>query len=165
MDPVTPQDFSAASFTTSTNASLSTPTQASTLRKGGYILIKTHPCKISSLSTSKPGKHGHAKLSLEAYDIFTHKKYEELSPAHANVEVPVVTKREFLVLLVEREGGWLSLWDREKGETKDDLKVPEGEVGERIERLWRGEEGEVFVTVLGAMGREMVVDCSVVERD
>ena len=76
-----------------------------------------------------------------------------------------MTKREFLVLLVEREGGWLSLWDREKGETKDDLKVPEGEVGERIERLWRGEEGEVFVTVLGAMGREMVVDCSVVERD
>ena len=28
----------------------------------------------------------------------------------------------------------------EDGETKDDVKVPEGEVGEKIEKLFRGDE-------------------------
>ncbi|KAL8786250.1 MAG: hypothetical protein Q9195_008306 [Heterodermia aff. obscurata] len=157
MDPTTSQDFSPADA----NASHTYPLQASALRKGGHVLIKGHPCKISALTTSKQGKHGHAKIALEAYDIFTHKKYEELSPAHANVDVPVVTREEFLVLLLDVKGGWLSLWDRAGGETKDDLRVPGGEVGGKVERLWkgRGEEGEVWVTVLRAMGVEMVVDC------
>ncbi len=43
-------------------ASETFPSKASALRKGGYILIRNHPCKIVEMSTSKPGKHGHAKV-------------------------------------------------------------------------------------------------------
>lgn len=43
-------------------ASQSYPKQCSALRKNEYVLIKGKPCKIVDMSTSKTGKHGHAKV-------------------------------------------------------------------------------------------------------
>ena len=40
----------------------STPLQCSALRKGGHVLMKGKPCKVVDMSTSKTGKHGHAKV-------------------------------------------------------------------------------------------------------
>ena len=45
-------------------ASATYPAQASSLRKGGHILIRNRPCKIVEMSRSQPGKHGHAKVSV-----------------------------------------------------------------------------------------------------
>ena len=50
------------------------PAQASSIRKGGYILIRDRPCKVIEMSTSKTGKHGHAKINFTGIDIFTEKK-------------------------------------------------------------------------------------------
>ena len=44
-------------------ASKTFPQQCSALRKNGHVVIKGHPCKIVEMSTSKTGKHGHAKVS------------------------------------------------------------------------------------------------------
>jgi len=40
------------------------------------------------------------------------------------------------------------------GETKDDVKVPDGEVGEKIDKLFTTDEKDTNVIVLTAMGEE-----------
>ena len=69
--------------------------QCSALRKNGFVCIKNRPCKIVDMSTSKTGKHGHAKVHLVAIDIFTGKKLEELCPSTHNMDVPNVTRKEY----------------------------------------------------------------------
>jgi translation initiation factor 5A len=71
------------------------PMQCSALRKNGHVCIKNRPCKIVEMSTSKTGKHGHAKVHLVAVDIFTGKKMEDLCPSTHNMNVPHVSRREF----------------------------------------------------------------------
>ena len=76
-------------------ASTSYPIEAGQIRKGGYIMIKERPCKVSEVTSSKTGKHGHAKCHFVAIDIFTGKKMEDLVPASHTTSVPFVKKMEF----------------------------------------------------------------------
>jgi len=137
-------------------ASATFPMQCSALRKNGHVVIKSRPCKIVDMSTSKTGKHGHAKVHLVAIDIFTGKKLEELCPSTHNMDVPNVSRREMQLLDIS-DDGFLSLMG-EDGETKDDVKVPDGEVGDKIEKLFRTDEKDTNVIVLTAMGEECAID-------
>ena len=47
---------------TASGASETVPQQCSALRKNGYVVLKNRACKIVDMSTSKTGKHGHAKV-------------------------------------------------------------------------------------------------------
>jgi hypothetical protein len=50
-------------------------------------MIKGRACKIVDMSTSKTGKHGHAKCKFLATDIFDGTKHEKLESSTHNVEV------------------------------------------------------------------------------
>lgn len=50
-------------------ASSTYPMQCSALRKNGFVLLKGRPCKIVEMSTSKTGKHGHAKVRRAACNM------------------------------------------------------------------------------------------------
>jgi len=134
------------------------PQQCSALRKNGHVMIKGRPCKIVEMSTSKTGKHGHAKVHMVALDIFTGKKLEDICPSTHNMNVPHVTRKDYQLLDID-EDGFASMMD-DTGETKDDLKLPDGEVGEEIRQKY--EDGQTFtVTVLSACGEEKLVGTKV----
>lgn len=134
-------------------SSLTFPMQCSALRKNGFVVIKGRPCKIIDMSTSKTGKHGHAKVHLVATDIFTQKKLEDLSPSTHNMEVPVVKRNEFQLLDID--DGYLSLMNND-GDMKEDVKAPEGELGDKLQADF--DEGkELIVTIVSAMGEEACI--------
>merc|ERR1712170_63883 len=81
-------------------------------------------CKCVEVSTSKTGKHGHAKAHIVAIDIFNGKKMEDLCPTSHNLEVPFVKKTEFQCLMADEDSGNVSLL-QEDGTTKDDLNLPD----------------------------------------
>jgi translation initiation factor 5A len=137
------------------NAGSSTtfPMQCSALRKNGHVVIKGRPCKIVDMSTSKTGKHGHAKVHLVAIDIFTGKKMEDISPSTHNMDVPNVTRNEYA--LVNIDDGFLNLMTND-GTAKDDVKVPEGDLGKQIQEGF--DDGkELVVSILTAMGEEAAI--------
>lgn len=135
-------------------ASATYPVQCSALRKNGYVMLKGHPCKIVDMTTSKTGKHGHAKVHLTGLDIFTQKKYEDICPSTHNMDVPNVTRKDYQVIDLDADG-FLTLMD-DGGDTRQDLKAPEGELGKDIVR--KVETGDSFmVSVMKAVDDEQVV--------
>jgi len=134
-------------------ASATFPMQCSSLRKGGFVMIKGRPCKIVEMSTSKTGKHGHAKVHMVAIDIFTGKKLEELCPSTHNIDVPNVKRKDYQ--LIGMDDDFLSLMD-DNGDTREDLKCPDGDIGEEIKSAI-SEEREILCTVLSALNEECVV--------
>lgn len=153
----TDYDFSSANA----GAAPTFPVQANQLKQGGYIVIDGRPCKITSIAKSKPGKHGHAKVAVTGVDVFTGKKHDAGGPAGHSMDVPVVRRTSYMLLNVGRDG-FLTLFDAASGEEKIDVRVPEGELGERIREKF-GEGKDCSVVVLGAMGQEIAVE--VVEKD
>jgi translation initiation factor 5A len=120
------------------------------------------PCKIVDLSVSKLSKHSNAKVNIIAIDIFTSKKYDHVTPSHNTVGVPIVHKQEYLLLDIANDG-FISLSHVETGETKDDVKVPIGDVGEKLTKLF-GEEKEIQVIVQAATGDEAIIEVEEVQE-
>merc|ERR1712232_1147867 len=136
--------FLSETVMTEAAGSLTYPAQCSSIKKGGYVVIKDRPCKVVETSTSKTGKHGHAKVNMTALDIFTNKKYEDSCPSTHNMMVPNVNRTEYTLLDIS-DDGFLSLLLPD-GSTKD---------GDKIRNLF--DDGkEVIIAVLSAMGIEEV---------
>jgi translation initiation factor 5A len=95
------------------------------LKEGRYVNIDDEPCKIISISTSKPGKHGEAKARIEAQGIFDGNKKSVVYPVKHKVQVPLIDKRQAQVVSIQ--GGEAQLMDLETYEMfqlpmPDDLK-------------------------------------------
>lgn len=69
-----------------------------TLRVNRYMIINDEPCKIMSISTSKPGKHGESKARIEAVGIFDGQKRSVVHPVKHKVHVPMIDKRSAQIL-------------------------------------------------------------------
>ena len=60
------------------------------LKVNRYIVIDDEPCRIISIQTSKPGKHGEAKARLEAVGLFDGQKRSIVHPVTHKVRVPII---------------------------------------------------------------------------
>lgn len=108
--------------TVDAGASLTFPMEAGQIKKGGYMMIKDRPCRVISVSTSKTGKHGHAKAHFVAVDIFNGKKVEDVVPTTHTVPVPNVQRTEFQLLDIS-EDDFCTLLDND-GNVREDLELP-----------------------------------------
>lgn len=106
------------------------------------------------MSTSKTGKHGHAKVHMVGIDVFTTKKYEDICPSTHNMEVPIIKRTDYTLMDIT-DDGFLSLMD-DNGDTRDDLKLPTGDIGVSMQASFaKGED--LLCTVLSAIGEEAVI--------
>lgn len=117
-----------------------------TLRVNRYVLIDEEPCKIVSISTSKPGKHGEAKARIEAIGVFDKQKRSIVHPMKHKVHVPMIDKRNAQVLSLVGDSA-VQLMDLESYETFE-MPIPEEYKG----KLEPGKE----IQYLEAMGKKKI---------
>ncbi|EAA05154.4 eukaryotic translation initiation factor 5A [Anopheles arabiensis] len=139
--------------TADSGASQTFPMQCSALRKNGHVMLKGRPCKIVEMSTSKTGKHGHAKVHMVGIDIFTGKKYEDICPSTHNMDVPNVKREDYQ--LTDIDDGFLVLMS-DNGDLREDLKIPDGELGTQLRSEFDSGK-EIVCTVLKSCGEETVI--------
>lgn len=116
-----------------------------TLRVNRYMIIDEEPCKIMSITTSKPGKHGEAKARIEAIGIFDGQKRSVVHPVKHKIHVPIIDKRNAQVVAIMGEN--VQLMDMETYET---FEMPISE--EYIGKLQPGNE----ISYLEALGRKKI---------
>ncbi len=87
------------------------------LKPGRYIMVDEVPCKIVGMTHSKPGKHGGARVRIDAVGVFDDAKRNMIKPAGDKVEAPVLDKKVAQVLAVL--GDKLQMMDMESYETFD----------------------------------------------
>ena len=92
------------------------------LQKGSYVIVDGHACRVADTQTSRPGKHGHAKVRMSAVGLIDGKKRVVVMPGHDQVDVPIVEKKNAQILSIQ--GDTANVMDTESYETFD-LKIPE----------------------------------------
>ncbi|MBW3012728.1 translation initiation factor IF-5A [Candidatus Woesearchaeota archaeon] len=102
----------------------------SSIKKGSNIIMDGVACRVTDISVSRPGKHGHAKVRIEAVGILDDKKRQAVMPGHDNVEAPIIEKKNAQVLSIA--GDTANVMDMDSYETFD-LKIPEELKGEVTE--------------------------------
>ena len=56
------------------------------------------------------------------------------------------------------DDGFVTLMN-EKGDTRDDLRLPDGELAQKIREEFKREDNTVIVTVMSAVGEEAIIAC------
>merc|ERR1711998_812140 len=154
--------------TTDAGASLTVSVEAGQIRKGGHIMIKGKACKVKDVSTSKTGKHGHAKCKFAASCIFTGATCEELCPSTHSIDVPVVKKTDWMIQGIQ-DDTYVLLMDDE-GNMREDLQLPNvgfnteddskfsGLIKDYVQMVDDGANIEIYCTVQAAIGLEKIID-------
>ncbi len=92
------------------------------LKSGGFIIIDDVPCKIDKVSKSTSGKHGAAKVRVDAIGLLDNKRRSIVKPSGDSVYVPIVDKR--IAQVLSMSGNRVQLMDVENYEVFE-LEIPE----------------------------------------
>lgn len=106
------------------------PVHVGGLKVGSYVVLEGAACRVTDVQISRPGKHGHAKVRLTGVGLLDEKKRVIVAPAHDNIDVPIVDKRDAQILSIS--GDTANVMDSETYETFD-MKIPEDLKGQVVE--------------------------------
>ncbi len=110
---------------------------AKELKEGKYVIIEDIPCRIVNIDSSKPGKHGAAKMRVTGIGIFDGQKKQLLAPSDADVEVPIIERQTAQIVSVN--GNTVQLMDTTTYEVFE-LTLPPELVGDAA----AGKEAEIM---------------------
>ncbi|MFQ5406773.1 MAG: translation initiation factor IF-5A [Candidatus Micrarchaeia archaeon] len=116
------------------------------LKVGKYVIIEDEPCRVISVDKSKPGKHGAAKMKVEAVGLFDSGKRGLMKPADADVEIPIIERKRAQVISVS--GTSAQLMDLESYDTFE-VSIPQEMQGE-------AESGKE-IQYIHTMGRKLLL--------
>ena len=94
---------------------------AAGLKEGTFILLEGVAHAVKNIEISKTGKHGHAKVRMDALSIIDGKKKCIVVPGHERYEVPLIEKRKGQVLSITNNKA--NMMDMESFENLD-LEIP-----------------------------------------
>ncbi|MBI3623128.1 translation initiation factor IF-5A [Candidatus Pacearchaeota archaeon] len=94
---------------------------ATEAKVGTNITLEGETYTVKKMDVSKTGKHGHAKVRLEAVNIMNDNKKVFVVPGHERFDVPLINKRKGQVLTI---GDKVSVMDLESFETLE-IDCPE----------------------------------------
>ena len=77
-------------------------TYVAQVRKGGVLMVRGRPCKVTAVSEFQNGKHGASKCHFVGQCLFTGDKKEELMSSGHSAEIPFVKKKELQAMKVAR---------------------------------------------------------------
>jgi translation initiation factor 5A len=81
------------------------------LKVGRYMVVDDEPCKILSMSHSKPGKHGAAKARIEVTGLFDNRNRSVVHTVTDKVRVPMIEKKK--AQIISMQGNKVDLMDLE----------------------------------------------------
>lgn len=115
---------------------------AKELKEGKYVLIDDIPCRVVEIESSKPGKHGAAKMRVTGIGVFEGQKKTLLTPGDADVEVPIIERKNVQIMSVSGKNA--QVMDQQSYEIYD-MEIPD----ELVSQAAPGKEAEI----IEAMGR------------
>ncbi|MGC8923870.1 MAG: translation initiation factor IF-5A [Candidatus Micrarchaeia archaeon] len=115
------------------------------LKPGKYVMIDGEPCKVVEVESSKPGKHGSAKMRVVGIGIFDSQKRTLFGSVDDDVEVPVIERKRGQVITVS--GSSAQIMDTSTYESFD-IAIPE----DMLSEVEPGKE----VDYLEALGRRIL---------
>lgn len=119
--------------------------EISELKEGNIIEVDGEPCKISNISSSMPGKHGHAKYTIEAIGLFDEKKRYVKESSEAKIGIPDVEIQNGQVISLSVDSA--QIMDLSSYETFE-ISIPEEMKGD----LNEGDE----IKYVESMGRKKI---------
>lgn len=102
----------------------------SQLKEGSFVILDDVPCRVDKINISTSGKHGHAKVRLDARGLLDGVTKSIIKPSHDTVSVPIVLKRKGQVLAILGDGR-AQIMDMENFEVLE-MEIPDDRKSEIV---------------------------------